>query len=263
MTAKAIGRHGPRIAEALAREELPRFLAAAIKVQTTADYPFSRDMALRKPSEADISSVIPLSDRVVQHVAAHAAMNPDDLFTVLGEQWAHARWLTDLQLAADMCLLGLFEPNSLLDELTGEWMSDSPTHPWILFLANRADDFLSLCRLENERPWIEHMFGSINDHPTYTALIHDYTNEGTVLAARRRRVRNALVHGNPVSFSVVQSIREYSEFLGRGALNLALEAFVEGADPAIALAIRTDEFRAMQGGQDAASFWRASTAERD
>lgn len=83
MTRKAIERHGPRLAEALAREELPRFLAAAIHVQTTADHPFSRDMALRKPSEADINSVVPLSDRVVQHVAAHAAMKPDDLFTIL------------------------------------------------------------------------------------------------------------------------------------------------------------------------------------
>jgi hypothetical protein len=263
MTAEAIERHGPRLAEALAREELPRFLSAAIQVQTTADHPFSRDMALRKPSEADISSLIPLSDRVVQHVAAHAAMNPNDLFTLLGDQWAHARWLTDLQRAAGMCLLGGGSHHELLDELTGEWMADRPKRPWILFLADRADDFLSLCRLEHERPWIGHMFASIGDHPTYTTLINDYKDEGAVLEARRRRVRNALMHGNPASFAVVQSVREYSEFVGRSALNLALEAFVEGADPATALVTRTDEFRAMQDGQDAASFWRASTAARE
>lgn len=260
MTGEAIEQHGPRLAEALAREELPRFLAAAIQVQTTADHPFSRDMALRKPSEADISSVIPLSDRVVQHVAAHAAMKPDDLFRILGEQWAHARWLTDLQRAAGMCLLGGGSRGELLDELTREWMADRPKRPWILFLADRADDFLSLCRLEHERPWIEHMFASISDHSTYSALITDYTKEGAVLEARRRRVRNALMHGNPASFAVVQSAREYSEFVGRSALNLALEAFVEGADPAGALMTRTEEFQAMQNGQDAASFWRANAA---
>lgn len=263
MTREAIERHGPRLAEALAREELPRFLAAAIQVQTTADHPFSRDMALRKPSEADVSSVIPLSDRVVQHVAAHAAMNPNDLFTILEEQWAHARWLTDLQRVAGMCLLGGGTRHELLDELTREWMADRPKFPWILFLADRADDFLSLCRLEHERPWIGQMFASISDRSTYSALMTDYTKEGTVLEARRRRVRNALMHGNPASFSVVQSVREYSEFVGRSALNLALEAFVEGADPATALVTRTDEFRAMQDGQDAASFWRASTAARE
>jgi hypothetical protein len=54
ITSEAVAEQGPRIAEALARQELPRFLAAAIEVQTAADYPFSRDMALRSPSEADI-----------------------------------------------------------------------------------------------------------------------------------------------------------------------------------------------------------------
>ena len=107
------------------------------------------------------------------------------------------------------------------------------------------------------------MFASIGDHSTYTTLINDYRDEGAVLEARRRRVRNALMHGNPASFAVVQSVREYSEFVGRSALNLALETFVEGADPATALVTRTDEFRAMQDGQDAASFWRASTAARE
>lgn len=129
ITTEAIEQHGPRIAEALAREELPLFLAAAIEVQTTADHPFSRDMALRRPSEADISSMIPLSDRVVQHVAAHAAMGPDDLFSILLERWAHARWLTDLRRAAGMCLLGGDGRRELRDELTGKWMSEQPDQP--------------------------------------------------------------------------------------------------------------------------------------
>ncbi|WEO76430.1 hypothetical protein BJQ94_13790 [Cryobacterium sp. SO2] len=256
ITSEAIERHGPRIAEALAREELPRFLAAAIQVQTTADHPFSRDMALRTPSEADISSVIPLSDRIVQHVAAHAAMDPNDLFKLLSERWSHARWLTDLRYAAGMCLLGGGSRSELLNELTREWMSERPELPWILYLSDRADDFLSLCRLEHERAWIERMLASISDHAIYTALIHVYTSEGTVLEARRRRIRNALVHGNPTSFAVVESVREYAEFLGGSALNLGLEAYVEGTTPSSALTSRTDEFVAMRTGQDAASFWR-------
>lgn len=260
ITAEAIEKHGPRIAEALAREELPRFLAAAIEVQTTADHAFSRDMALRKPSEADISSVIPLADRVVQHVAAHAAMNPNDLFDLLQKRWPHARWLTDLRRAAGMCLLGGGRRDALLHELTVKWFSDRPKQPWILFLADRANDFISLCRLEHERAWITRMFASVSDHAIYSTLIDEYTTESKVLEARRRRVRNALVHGNPASFTVVQSVREYAEFLGGSALNLGLESYVENTAPAAALATRTDEFTAMQDGQDAASYWRARIA---
>lgn len=255
ITTDAIGRHAPRIADALSREELPRFLAAAIESQTAADHPFSRDMALRTPSEADISSVIPLSDRVVQHVAAHAGMEPAALFELLGERWAHARWLNDLQRAAGMCLLGGSEERALQHELTVEWLSTRPKQPWILFLADRANDFLSPCRLEHERAWIERMFASISDHTIYTGLIADYTAEGLVLEARRRRVRNALVHGNPASFPVVQSVCEYAEFVSGSALYLALESFVDATDPGSGLAARTSEYTAMQAGKDAASYW--------
>ncbi|MDC5699350.1 hypothetical protein OO014_19040 [Intrasporangium calvum] len=262
MTSEAIQEHGPRIADALAREELPRFLAAAIEVQTTLDHPFTRDMALRKPSEADISSVIPLSDRVVQHVAAHAAMDPNDLFTLLGKRWMHARWLNDLQRAAGMCLLGGGESRELQHELTVEWLSSQPKQPWILLLADRATDFISLCRLEHERGWIERMFASISDHARYSALIAEYEAEGEVLEKRRRRIRNALVHGNPATFPVVQSVREYAEFLSASALYLALESYVDNTPADVMLAAGTAEFVAMTGGQDAATYWRAEIAAK-
>ncbi|MFD3580693.1 hypothetical protein [Streptomyces sp. NPDC058644] len=262
ITADAVKKHGPRIASALALEGLPRFLAAALEVQTAADHPFSRDMALRKPSETDISSVIPLADRVVQHVAAHAALGPNDLFDLLGERWPHARWLTDVRRAVGMCLLGGGNRSELRSELTRQWLADKPLRPWILFVADRCGDLLSLCRIESERAWNRRMFASVSDHAKYRALIAYYTAEGAVLEARRRRVRNALVHGNPAGFAMVASVREYAEFLSRSALNRGLESYVQGTAPAAALAQRTGEFTAMQTGQDAASYWRARLLTR-
>ncbi|MEV0269437.1 hypothetical protein AB0H43_11705 [Hamadaea sp. NPDC050747] len=260
ITRDAIEEHGPRIAEALAREEFPRFLAAALEVQTAADHPFSRDMALRQPSEADVSSVIPLADRVVQHVASHAALDPNDLFDQLGERWPHVRWLTDVRRAADMCLVSAGRQGDLHSELIREWLSDRPKQPWLLLVADRADDFLSLCRVEHERAWIARMFASVSDLDQYSVLVDEYRAEGVVLDARRRRVRNALVHGNPVNFAVVASVREYARFLSGTALNLALDSYVEGTEPAAALATRTDEFLGMQAGKDAANYWRARVA---
>jgi hypothetical protein len=203
ITAEALEEHGPRIAEALAREELPRFLAAALEVQATADHPFSRDMALRKPSEADISSVIPLANRVVQHIAAHAAMDPNALFEQLGKRWPHARWLTDVRRAVHMCLLGGGRREELLRALTGEWFNLK--RPWILFVADRAEDLLALCRIESERAWIARMFQSVTDHASYAALINGYTKEKQVLEARRRRVRNALVQDESSQFASTRS----------------------------------------------------------
>ncbi|MCF4122179.1 hypothetical protein L1785_14455 [Antribacter sp. KLBMP9083] len=260
LTAEAIATHGPRIAEALSREELPRFLAAALEVQTTADHPFSRDMALRKPSEADLRSVIPLADRVVQHVAAHAALDPNDAFDLLGQHWPHARWLTDVRRAVHLCLSGGGERQELRNELTREWLARNPVRPWILLVADRAADLHSMCRIESERAWIARMLHSVSDFAAYRELIQEYTNEGDVLEARRRRVRNALVHGNPANFAVVESVREYANFLSGTALQLGLESYVEGTAPAVVLAERTEEYSAMQSGQDAAAYWRSRLA---
>ena len=104
------------------------------------------------------------------------------------------------------------------------------------------------------------MFRSISDHATYATLVDAYAAERQVLEARRRRVRNALVHGNPASFAVVESMREHAEFLSGTALQLGLESYVEGVAPAIALAQRTAEYEAMRTGTDAASHWRARLA---
>lgn len=198
-----------------------------------------------------------LADRVVQHIAAHAALAPNVLFDLLGQRWPHARWLGDVQRAVAMCLLGGGHREELRSELIREWLAKNPSRPWILFVADRCGDLLSLCRVESERAWIKRMFASVSDYAEYGALIAYYTAEGVVLEARRRRVRNALVHGNPAGFATVESVREYARFLGRSALSLGLESYVEGTAPAVALAKRTDEFTAMQAGQDAASYWRA------
>lgn len=261
ITTDAIEQHGRRIAEAMAREELPLFLRAAVEVQTTLDHPFSRDMALRTPSEADIRSVVPLADRVVQHVAAHAAMQPEGLFKLLRQRWAHARWLNDLSRAASMCLLGGNVRRELRDELISKWMSEHLDTPRLLFLADRADDFLSLCRLEHERAWIVRMLSSIGDHAAYRSLTDEYEEEGLLLDGRRQRVRNALVHGNPTSFNVVQSAREYAEFAGNTALYLAIESYVQGTPVAATLEQRSDEFLAMNEGVDAEAYWRERVAK--
>ena len=214
-----------------------------------------RDFALREPSRADITSVVPLADRVVQHVAAHAAIAPADAFDTVGSHWPHAKWLGSVHYAAGLCLVGSGFRNELRDELSAEW--HNPKGPWILFAADRKSDLLSLCGVESERAWVTRMLDSISDHSIYSDLIHAYTDEGRILEARRKRVRNALVHGNPSHFDVVASVRSYSEFLSSSALHAGIESYVTSTDPAIALGARAPEYTAMSTGMDAATYWRS------
>ncbi|MFC1417516.1 hypothetical protein [Streptacidiphilus cavernicola] len=160
----------------------------------------------------------------------------------------------------------------VLRALTRQLFASDLSHPWLLFVADRSVDLLLACRVESERGWISKMLSSVSDHATYSALIDIYAAEGSVLEARRGearrgearrgRVRNALVHGNPAGFSIVESVREYAEFLSGAALSLGLESYVEGRAPTAVFGHKTDELMAMTAGQDAASHWRARLATR-
>ncbi|MGE7384261.1 hypothetical protein ACQKM2_01990 [Streptomyces sp. NPDC004126] len=133
---------------------------------------------------------------------------------------------TDVATAGNLTAL----TSGLANELAREWFASDPSRPWILFVADRSADLLSLCRIEHERAWFGGMFSSVSDHAGYRTLVERYAAQGAALEGRRSRVRNALVHGNPAGFTIVGSVREYAEFLSGGALNIALESYIEGPD---------------------------------
>ena len=263
LTVEGLERNAAKIADALASSELPIFLSAALEAQAAADLPFSRAFALRKPSEADRRAVVPLTDRVVQHVAAYAAMKPGDLFDLLISKWAYARWTTELQNAVLRCLLGGGPNSARTNELLGQLYASSSDRPWMLFAADHEQELLDLCRVEHERAWIVRLLRSLHDLPTYEALIAEYKAEGGVLGRRRTRVRNALVHGNPAQFAVVDSVQEFAEFLSNSALGAALDAFTSQNDFGTVLAQINELQQALTSGQTAAAYWRGRVSAGD
>lgn len=264
LTAEGLERHAAKIAEALATVELPRFLSAAIEAQTAAELPFSRAFALRKPSEADRRAVVPLADRVVQHVAAYSAMKPGVLFDLLVQRWAHARWVTAVENAVLRCLLGGGPKGGRASELLGQFYASTNRRPWMLLAADHEQELLDLCRVEHERGWITRMLRSLRDLPTYGEITAGFQEEGEILGQRRTRTRNSLVHGNPTQFAVVDSVREFAEFLGNTALGTALEAFTSEGDIYALLAQTNRLQQALANGQTVADFWRDHvTADTD
>lgn len=260
LTVEGLDRHAAKIADALAKSELPGFLVAALEAQTAADRPFSREYALRTPSEADRRAVVPLADRVVQHVAAYAAIKPGDLVPQLVSKWAQARWTTDVQNAVLHCLLGGGPNSQRTSEMLGQFYASSVEHPWMLFASDHESELLELCRVEHERGSITRMLRSLRDLVTYEELMEEYEAEAAVLSARRTRVRNALVHGNPAQFAVVESVRDHAEFLSNVALASALDAFTSGEAFAHTLNQATDLQTALKNGQTAAAYWRTRVA---
>lgn len=250
----------PEIADAIARRDLPLFLSAALDAQVMADKPFSRGNLMHRPSDADRANVVLLGARVVEHVAAQASMNPNELARILGDQWPHTRWLNDVSRAVQLCFsssgLHTVDPNEeLRRKLLRKWNGEDQRKYWAHFIATHSQDLLAVCRIESDRPWIRKILRSVSDHDTYLTLIERYREEGKLLESRRRRVRNALTHGNPTSPAIVHSVSEYANFLSWTALDIALESFIKNTDLIEDISRQPDDFIAMLSGEDPVSYW--------
>src|SRR5690625_916093 len=260
VTQKLLEDLAPEIADAITRKDLPLFLSAALDAQVMADKPFSRGRLTHNPSETDIANIVLLGARAVEHVAAQASMNPNKLFSELGAQWPHTRWLSDVARAVNLCVgihgFHTVDPDEeLRRKLLGEWHDEDQRKYWAQFIATNREHLLALCRVESDRAWLQKILESVSDHSIYMTLIERYRKEREVLEGRRRRVRNALTHGNPTSPTIVRSVREYSSFLSRTAVAIALESFIKNTDLSADITRQPDDFSAMLSGQDAVSYW--------
>lgn len=261
ITAKAIESFAPKLGAALANNPLPMYLVAAVEAQTAADVPYSRERMMQRPGAPDLRAAVPLGDRVVQHIAAHGAMTPSQLLELLLRQWAAARWECDVEQAVRFCLLGGGPKRQKAEELQGQLHASSSANPWLVFVADNEATLANLCRVESEKAWAKRMLRSVSDPSVYSELIATYEEQKGVLAARRTRTRNALVHGNPVSLQVVESVNPLASFLRREALRVGLDSFVTGVS---VRGILENEEQAhllpLLSGTSVADYWRARAA---
>lgn len=228
LTRDAIETLVPDLGPALAGGELPRLLAAAIEAQTGADAPFSREMLGQPPSAADLRSVIPLEDRVVRCVAAFAGLRCDDVFAAGAALWPHSRWFSDVDRAIRMCLLGSGPNSTDVAILQRGYYSAKSQGAWARFVNSSEAELIRVCRIESDRRWIERMLRSVAVPAVYSDIIAEHQGEAAILADRRKRVRNAIVHANPVGAQVVQSVSGFATFVSRYALQAGLASFVSG-----------------------------------
>lgn len=256
MIGDAIERHASRLITALETNTLPIYLKAALEAQTSADQPYSREQLPARVTETEYRASIPLEDRVVQHIAAHATMTPKDFFAELIAWWPAARWEDDVYRATTMSLMSIGENHDRCDELKRLFYSSGPASPWLTFVADYAQELTALCMVESHRAWVGRVLASVNDATAYSELCNEYARGAQIIAERRKRARNALVHGNPIGTRVVESVTEISRFLSQAAMRVGLESFMTGQSMRMILDATSDKHKELAEGMSVADYWR-------
>ncbi len=256
MTGDAIKGYASSLITALETNTLPIYLKAALEAQTSADQPYSREKMSARVTETENRAVIPLEDRVVQHIAAYATMPPEDFFDKLIAWWPAARWEGDVYRATTMSLMSLGENRARCDQLKRLLYSSGPASPWLVLVADHAQEITDLCMVESHKAWVGRVLASVNDAQTYADLCNEYAQEAQIIAERRTRARNALVHGNPIGTRVVESVTEFSRFLSQTAIRAGLESFMTGQSTRTILDASNDKNNFLAQGMSVADYWR-------
>jgi len=213
---------GGRLGAVLAASPMTPDLSEAVRSATEAE-------------SADLRSKIVLYDRVTELVAANAgAEDAVELRRLITATWPVASWRADIFQAMN-CALDAGRRASgqrHAAELAKEIRKPTPNGGWTLDLVKTADRVGELVELLDGTDGLgaAEILDTLRDPPAYVAYVERRRQECALLCDRLRRVRNALVHGNPIQVRTVRTVAAIAEHIASAALSEALAALMDGHD---------------------------------
>lgn len=220
-------------APALLSKTVPWHLREALRTCAEASRPNSRAVELYNEWHNDDRTIVLLLDAAFEHLVAFGQTTTKDLSTQIEDRWP---WQTQTRLTLwiiDSCLHprgGMSRPTeeakSLESQIRTRTSIGSGTS--LLVAYRLLDQLTALAESPLQAIAVKRIIGQLGDSYLHDSQIERIGRETTLLASRRRRVRNAIAHGNPVTRQVLDSVIEFSQFRTVVALQAALDSFAEG-----------------------------------
>lgn len=175
-----------------------------------------------------------LLGRVLEAVAAYCGLETGELESTVAAAWPRAAWSALVQDAFRHALdQGRYwtderdEASALMDRV---FTDRRPTGQYLAQLkvaAEHRDElvrWLATCEHRREAVRID----ALVDAGVLLDLFAGYEAEAEVLGRRRRRVRNAITHGNPVSEVALRSVLPFARWMAEVALRRGVDVYTSG-----------------------------------
>lgn len=219
-TAAEITERGGRLAAAMASRPLPPELDEALRSRTAA-------------ANADARTKLIMSDRTVEMVASCARQSAARLASLVASTWPEARARGEI--------INAFEHALHEGEMSGRRTDANRVRKAVTSAASPGrytldleamsqyvEDLLSLAVGSDQAERISTALRRLTDPAICAASLSHLDGERDLLSSRLRRVRNALMHGNPASPTATTSVTPFATYLAEYALDRALDAFTTG-----------------------------------
>ncbi|GAB4095127.1 hypothetical protein GCM10028787_06020 [Brachybacterium horti] len=227
---QGIAQNGKTLSRIFTRTNLPVPISSAREALVAAGRVRAQRRDPRALDAVEARLLVAYDDRALQQIAALNGMEIQDYAEPLKKGWAVYSWISQIDSAVRMAVAGA----SFTDErarLRGEYLSEGG---WNHVIDFSLDNRVRLGCLADEAlvdsKWVADVLGSLVDLVARRQMLSSAAKEGEMLESRRRRVRNAVAHGNPLSDESVKSVVSYSDWAARGMFSSAITSLDEGRE---------------------------------
>jgi hypothetical protein len=131
-------------------------------------------------------------------------------------------------------------------------------------IPSRREQLLAAASSPADRAWLAARLDLLTDAAAYQERRRAYAEQLELLRERHRRIRNAVVHGNPVHERVLASARPLGHYVAHLAFSAAVDSFAAGTELRDRLAAHNRRLQALQEhlaqGKAPVDFWSATAA---
>ena len=233
-TAEGLATWGRHLGRTSIEGSIPEYLAEAIAIHSqTRQIRWSEGPRFQENRQlASARTLIALEDRVVELIGSYTQEDPGALSNYAFKNWTAATWHFELRGAIRHALN---EGRANLDEdairkikfaiFTHTETATSISYPTA---SENENALIEMCAPGLGRLFLQTRLASLRDASVYSQLHATYEADRNIYAQRLRRVRNAVVHGNPVVDSAISSSVELSRWVVDSVMRHALEQFTTG-----------------------------------
>ena len=228
ITSETLGTRASELAQTMTTRPLPAEIREAIRLISEAGLERSYETAFGVTQNLHARTAVAQRNHAFEHIAAWGRYSARELEHEVTQYWARSAWEHEMGTIIERAIrLSWDQPR--IQDLNSTLHPGGYGQPLMFPIAHdHQKEIVALLPTAVERERLRWLMKGMRDPAHYLLIERSYQTEDTLGLDRLRRVRNALVHGNPVTPAVVKSVADIAVRRSNHALNLAVEAFNAG-----------------------------------
>jgi hypothetical protein len=255
ITAEELSTRAVEVGVTMSHRPLPAEIIEAIRQVSEAGLERSYESAFGYSKNLHARTSVAQRNHAFEHVAAWGGYGERELEEEITVSWASSSWQHEMGATIDWIIRRTWDSPSV-QALDAILRRGGHGRPLLFSIAyEHAEELIDLLPARIQRQRLSWLMKGIGDAPHYLRIERAYGKEHEIGLARLRRVRNALVHGNPITPAIVQSVTDLAIRRSNHGLRLAVDAFNQDLSLNELLRIDRTSFRAKHGILEKGGTW--------